>query len=707
MCVGPVRPPTNLTPFSSVIQSPDLEDPPITLTSRPTRMRHSSQSEETPSASCSEVFQGGSCDLEAGPPLALARSSSASDVVMEPFVTERAKGDEPPNDPHIIPNSSHHLTPTFSLTASSLATPPPPLHSPASDHLTSYDAVLSSSLDELGDGIMYDQLWPGFASRGRASNSDWASVSDSALVFSPEREMDEEEGEIGEEDDLFSSIREYLTRGVERREEAAAGEKEKEKEKEKEGVASATDPSTVPQPVLVQTGIARTQAGPVGQVREVRQVAREDRQTSKDSRQVSKAVRHGSEDSGEENEAEQRSIYECLELQCQWPSPSSGSSSSSLERQAGRREKSEGKIEGEMGEEREGEQGRGDKDAALSEKRHQLMRQEPVEMEPSGATRPPTQTPSPDTSRGKLPRGRPKKRQASGVHVSFRPSTESVQFHNPLESKEAHWRARLRRLSHFHTHSHSAGERLGAAPGAKAGVGSLGGLPGANHKAGLHEKAGSGELSASGSSGSGDRSGAGGQECGDKDEEHQAGGTAHSEKPAGSSGSSGVRGRLGRSGLRPRGSRSRSQEPGSSGPRHHHQVALLGGVYKTVVHALSSKPRPRGQGSSQGSSPQRQVRGASGDAPLRDLYSHVLGYFGRKTAAPAGEDRSEPNDQPARRNTGTTEKKTKKHQDISEKHKHLQLSLPFFLAVFNRSVLTNDFFIFHFFGLILIILLLD
>uniref|UniRef100_A0A8C5CBK5 Ral GTPase activating protein catalytic subunit alpha 1 n=1 Tax=Gadus morhua TaxID=8049 RepID=A0A8C5CBK5_GADMO len=72
----------------------DQLDPPITLAPRPSRMRHSSQSEEAPSASCSEVFQGGSCDLESAPPPVLARSSSASDVVMEPFVTERAKANK-------------------------------------------------------------------------------------------------------------------------------------------------------------------------------------------------------------------------------------------------------------------------------------------------------------------------------------------------------------------------------------------------------------------------------------------------------------------------------------------------------------------------------------------------------------------------------------------------------------------------------------
>ncbi|XP_068194858.1 ral GTPase-activating protein subunit alpha-1 isoform X5 [Antennarius striatus] len=71
-------------------QLADLEDPPITLTSRATRMRHSSQSEETPPISCSEVFQGGACDLDPPAPSSLARSSSASDI-MEPFIVERVK----------------------------------------------------------------------------------------------------------------------------------------------------------------------------------------------------------------------------------------------------------------------------------------------------------------------------------------------------------------------------------------------------------------------------------------------------------------------------------------------------------------------------------------------------------------------------------------------------------------------------------------
>ncbi|XP_071327332.1 ral GTPase-activating protein subunit alpha-1 isoform X5 [Trachinotus anak] len=74
-------------------QLADLEDPPITLTSRTSRMRHSSQSDEAPPTSCSEVFQGGTCDLDTPAPSSLARSSSASDI-MEPFIAERVKANK-------------------------------------------------------------------------------------------------------------------------------------------------------------------------------------------------------------------------------------------------------------------------------------------------------------------------------------------------------------------------------------------------------------------------------------------------------------------------------------------------------------------------------------------------------------------------------------------------------------------------------------
>lgn len=221
---------------------------------------------------------------------------------------------------------------------------------------------------------------------------------------------------------------------------------------------------------------------------------------------------------------------------------------------------------------------------------------------------------------------------SGGVHVSFRPSTESVQFHNPLESKEAHWKARLRRLSHFHTHSHSAGDRHVSGSGGRLGAGGAGkfvSVASIGHKidrsvAGAERAEGAGHHK-TGVAGDKDR-----QQLGSK-----LSSDAHSDLSNSTSVSSGVRGRLGRSALRSRASRSRSQEPGTVS--RHHQGAILGGVYKSVVHALSSKPRPRGQGSSQGSSPQRQARATMGDASLKDLYSHVLGYFGRKTSTP-GED---------------------------------------------------------------------
>ncbi|XP_077587941.1 ral GTPase-activating protein subunit alpha-1 isoform X5 [Stigmatopora nigra] len=74
-------------------QLADLEDPPIMVTSRSSRMRHSSQSEENPPTSCSEVFQSVACEADNPPPASLARSSSASDI-MEPFIAERVKANK-------------------------------------------------------------------------------------------------------------------------------------------------------------------------------------------------------------------------------------------------------------------------------------------------------------------------------------------------------------------------------------------------------------------------------------------------------------------------------------------------------------------------------------------------------------------------------------------------------------------------------------
>lgn len=593
-------------------------------------MRHSSQSDEAPPTSCSEVFQGGACDLDTPAPSSLARSSSASDI-MEPFIAERVKGEDPQRDPTLIPRLPHQHSTTSSLLAANIhaAQPlPHPLTSPSATPFTFSNGVVSTATEGQDDCSTYGQFWHQTSSQSQDSSSDWVSEWDTAFAFSSEKDIDEEESEmvVGvEEDDLFSSIRDYFTqKGGERKEEGRGGDSPSYK----------LDTITLSTPV--EMGVARTQVELTGQLREAKQVVREERQ-------VSKSVRHSSVDSIEESEAEQRSIYECLELQFQWPSPSARGSSS-LERNMG--EGNAGWTEKcdmwkEMGDEKQGEE------AAANEK-SSLITQDSNAVEFSTEVTQTAQTP--ETTKAKASRSSTKRTHSGSVHVSFRPSTESVQFHNPLESKEAHWKARLRRLSHFHTHSHSAGDRPGAGVGSgtKPGAGKFGSVAGISHRGGAHEKLASGtfmENSGTGSAGTGGsegRPGAGG----DKDKQYPGscvgsslGSEVHSEIPSGSSCSSGVRGRLGRSALRSRASRSRSQEPGSTVSRHH-QGALLGGVYKTVVHALSSKPRPRGQGSSQGSSPQRQSRPAMGDASLRDLYSHVLGYFGRKTSTP-GEDCNE------------------------------------------------------------------
>uniref|UniRef100_A0A8C2GMJ4 Ral GTPase activating protein, alpha subunit 1 (catalytic) n=1 Tax=Cyprinus carpio TaxID=7962 RepID=A0A8C2GMJ4_CYPCA len=189
--------------------------------------------------------------------------------------------------------------------------------------------------------------------------------------------------------------------------------------------------------------------------------------------------------------------------------------------------------------------------------------------------------------RPKLSHLDPKKRHSGGVHVSFRPSTESVQFHNPLDPKEAHWKTRLRRLGHFSSHS------VGANGAASKVVGE-------------------------------------GVTC-----------CEAVQRDRGSI-SGARRGRLGRPTLRPRGSRSRSQESGCSPSRQ--QVALLGGVYKSMVHALS-KPK------AQAVSPQRHSKTPATEAHLKDLYTHVMGYFGRKTS---GEDLLTPKMRPMSNDAGSS-----------------------------------------------------
>ncbi|XP_076983048.1 ral GTPase-activating protein subunit alpha-1 isoform X3 [Tamandua tetradactyla] len=184
------------------------------------------------------------------------------------------------------------------------------------------------------------------------------------------------------------------------------------------------------------------------------------------------------------------------------------------------------------------------------------------------------------THRAKIMKIATKKRNS--VHVTFRPSTESVQFYNPLENKEAPWKMRLRKLGGFssssssstsNTHTSSSGSVTELVkPGVYRPLDTMS-TASVNSKT-VKEST---EIS-----------------------------TTTLQKEGIASNQLGSRSTL----------RSSSHEAGL-------QQGSLGGVYKTVVHALS-KPKAN-------VSPQRQNR-MPPEAPLRDLYSHVMGYFGRKAA---------------------------------------------------------------------------
>ncbi|KAH0518219.1 Ral GTPase-activating protein subunit alpha-1 [Microtus ochrogaster] len=182
------------------------------------------------------------------------------------------------------------------------------------------------------------------------------------------------------------------------------------------------------------------------------------------------------------------------------------------------------------------------------------------------------------THRAKIMKITAKKRNT--VHVTFRPSTESVQFYNPLENKEAPWKMRLRKLSGFSSSSNSSTSNTQTS--STSGTDLV--------KPGVYRPL--------------DMIGAASVSKTVKESTEIP--TATSQKEGIASNQLGSRSTL----------RSSSHEAGL-------QQGSLGGVYKTVVHALS-KPKAN-------VSPQRQNR-MPPEAPLRDLYSHVMGYFGRKAA---------------------------------------------------------------------------
>ncbi|XP_045704381.1 ral GTPase-activating protein subunit alpha-1 isoform X4 [Phyllostomus hastatus] len=181
------------------------------------------------------------------------------------------------------------------------------------------------------------------------------------------------------------------------------------------------------------------------------------------------------------------------------------------------------------------------------------------------------------THRAKIMKIAAKKRNS--VHVTFRPSTESVQFYNPLENKEAPWKMRLRKLSGFSSSSNSSTSNPHTSSNTVTEL----------VKPGVYRPLDAINTSVSSKTAK---------------ESTEIPTVLQKEEIA--SNHLGSRSTL----------RSSSHEAGLP-------QGSLGGVYKTVVHALS-KPKAN-------VSPQRQNR-MPPEAPLRDLYSHVMGYFGRKAA---------------------------------------------------------------------------
>ncbi|XP_036606904.1 ral GTPase-activating protein subunit alpha-1 isoform X2 [Trichosurus vulpecula] len=184
--------------------------------------------------------------------------------------------------------------------------------------------------------------------------------------------------------------------------------------------------------------------------------------------------------------------------------------------------------------------------------------------------------------RAKIMKNTTKKRNS--VHVTFRPSTESVQFYNPLENKEAPWKARLRKLSGFSSSSSTSSS--GTNTNISSSIATELVKPGVYRPLDVMSTASINSKTVK------------------ESKEIRA---TMLQKEGFTVNHSGSRSAL----------RSSSHELGL-------QQGSLGGVYKTVVHALS-KPKAN-------VSPQRQNR-VPPEAPLRDLYSHVMGYFGRKAAA--------------------------------------------------------------------------
>lgn len=505
---------------------------------RPPRVRHFSQSEETPS----EVFDV----LNEEQPL--PRSSSTSDI-LEPFTVERVKGAVP-----VIDDSSHHAPSLQSSTeASSICRS-------TESHIT--DSTSRESSLEVGDSI-YDHL----CHLVGPVELEFAAFEQNQYI------------DLEGEDDLLSSLREYL--------------------KEKEELCSSIEiDKQEPFPLEVE-GISKDDNLPLDGVEYTDQTVICSSSTAvapsinnaelqleqNQSGFISNIAPTQVDDStgNHADKAKQLNVDKHAQNLPEYglSSPTNRERKKYLNRQIAT--DADVSVETVLADKH--------KSALFSEKIISTSVMHAKKMPPKALVNPemlhvtgmskvsPTKRSISETVTHKAKIMKIAARKRNSVHVTFRPSTESVQFYNPLENKEAPWKARLRKLSGLSSGSSSSSTSTGSSavavlvrPGIYRPLDAIN-TTSANSK----QIKDSGDVPAF---------------------------TLQKE-------SIGVNQMSNRSPPKPA-----SQESGQ-------QQGSLGGVYKTVVHALS-KPKAN-------VSPQRQSR-VPAEAPLRDLYSHVMGYFGKKAA---------------------------------------------------------------------------
>ncbi|XP_039390562.1 ral GTPase-activating protein subunit alpha-1 isoform X8 [Mauremys reevesii] len=510
----------------------DIDD--TQILPRPSRVRHFSQSEDTPS----EVF--GALNEEQP----LPRSSSTSDI-LEPFTVERAKGAVP-----VIDSSSHHAPSLQSSTETSS------IYRSTESHITDTNSRESSL--EVGDSI-YDHLCHLIGPVDLANTS-----------FEQSQYVD-----LEGEDDLLSSLREYL--------------------KEKEELCSHYEIDKFEaSPPEVNTTENRNDSSPLDEL-EYRD------QTVKyaSSNTVAERAEHVEQnqsgfisniaptqvDSFTRNQVIDKAKQLHIGKQNESLFEHGSSSPDNKERKRYLYRQTATEVDVDVAVE-----------VALAEKPRSAQFNEKItdtrvmhakKVLPKAPVNPgmphatgkllPTKRSISETvtHKAKIMKITTKKRNS--VHVTFRPSTESVQFYNPLENREAPWRARLRKLGGFSSGSSNTSTSSSAVlelvrPGVYRPLD-------AANAASVSSK---------------------------QTKESTEAQTDMFQKE----------------GIAANQLHNRSA-PRSSGQESGPQQGSLGGVYKTVVHALS-KPKAN-------VSPQRQNR-IPAEAPLRDLYSHVMGYFGRKAA---------------------------------------------------------------------------